>query len=157
MAALERMQTGLDLPKHMKIYAVGGANQLLFGVTPPEVPDDASKRIKPGTWLAYISDVAKAAGHPVPDSVKGAKKREPLAWGGTLDGYADKLKADVEQFVKDTRLTHVASVVANRLEAEYKAELNAMTGPAAEKGPAHATKGASGPKAGSGAAAPKGP
>jgi hypothetical protein len=133
LAALERMQTGIDLPKHMKIYAVAGANKILFGVEPPVVPDDASRRLKPGTWLAYITDVAKAAGHAVPDSVKVAKRREPLAWGGTLEGYADKLRGDLDGLARDTRLHHVVSVVINRLDAEYKAELNAMTGPPSQK------------------------
>jgi hypothetical protein len=133
LAALERMQSGLDLPKHMKIYAVGGANKLLFGIEPPPVPDDATRKIKPGTWLGYLTDVAKAAGHPVPDSVKLAKQREPLAWGGTLEGYADKLRADLDGLARDTRLHHVVSVVINRLDAEYKAEVNAMTGPPAQK------------------------
>jgi hypothetical protein len=146
LAALERMQTGMDLPKHMKIYAVGGANQIVFGVAPPPVPDDASKRLAPGTWLTYITDVAKAAGHPLPDSVKGAKQREPLAWGGALDGYADKLRSDLDGLARDTRLHHVVSVVMSRLDAEYKAELNAATGPPSLKTP----KGAKGPKGASG-------
>jgi len=74
-------------------------------------------------------DVAKATGHPVPDAVKLPKKREPLAWGGMLEGYVDKLKIDIAGLAKDTRLTNVAAVVAQRLDAEYKAEVNALTGP----------------------------
>jgi hypothetical protein len=133
LAALERVQTGEDLPKHIKIYALQGANETLFGVKPPDLPNDATKKLKPGTWLAYVTEVAKAAGHPVPDTVKGAKQREPLAWAGMLYGYADKLRADMAHLAPDTRLDHVASVVSNRLEAEYKAVLNALTGPPAEK------------------------
>jgi hypothetical protein len=135
LAAMERLQTGLALPKHMKIYAVGGANKLLFGIDPPQVPDDATKRLKPGTWLAYITDVAKAAGHPVPDSVKLAKQREPLAWAGVLYGYGEKIRADAEGLAKDSRLGHVVEVVSERFEAEYRAVLNAMTGPPAQKNP----------------------
>jgi hypothetical protein len=138
LAALERVQSSLDLPKHMKIFALEGASASIFGVKPPPLPEDATKKVPRGTWLAYVTEVAKAAGHPVPDSVKGAKQREPLAWAGMLDGYADKLKVDVGLLVPDTRLEHVAAVVAQRLEAEYKAELNALTGPPAPKKPAPA-------------------
>jgi hypothetical protein len=97
------------------------------------LPDDAIKKLPRGTWLTYLTDVSQAAGHPVPATVKGAKQREPLAWAGVLDGYGDKLRGDIDQLAKDTRLTHVATVVTRRLEAEYKAELNAMTGPPAPK------------------------
>jgi hypothetical protein len=131
LAAMERVEIGRGLPKHMKIYAVGGANQILFGVAPPAVPDDASKPLKRGTWLAYLTDVAKAAGHAVPDSAKTPKQREPLAWVGVLEGYADKLRTDIDGLAKDTRLHHVSSVVVQRLDAEYKAEVNALTGPPA--------------------------
>jgi hypothetical protein len=129
MAALDRVEVARRLPRHLKVYAVGGANQIVFGLTPPEMPDDATKPLKRGAWLVYLVDVAKAAGHPVPDSVAAVKKREPLAWGGMLEGYADKLRADIDGLAKDTRLHNVASVIAQRLEAEYKSEVNALTGP----------------------------
>jgi hypothetical protein len=86
-------------------------------------------------WLVYLTDVAKAAGHPVPDAAKTPKQREPLAWTGVLAGYGDKLRGDLDQLVKDTRLHHVSSVVVQRLDAEYKAEINALTGPPAQKSP----------------------
>ncbi len=135
IAALQRLQTGLDLPKHMKVYAVEGANQLLFGVAPPDVPEDATKRLPRGAWLKYISDAAKAAGHPVPESLKTPKQREPLAWAGVLYGVSDKLRGDLDQLVHDTRLRNVVTVIATRLEAQYKSELNAYTGPPSTTAP----------------------
>ena len=130
LAALDRVEVARLLPRHLKLYAVGGANQLLFGIPIPEVPADAAKSGKRRLfWLDYLLDVAKAAGHPVPDAVKLPKKREPLAWGGMLAGYADKLRVDIDGLARDTRLHNVASVVVQRLDAEYTAETNALTGP----------------------------
>jgi len=135
LAALDRMNLSRGLPRHMKIYAVGRANQILFGVPPPHLPDNATTPLPRGMWLVYLTDVAKAAGHPVPDAAKTPKQREPLAWTGVLAGYGDKLRGDLDQLVKDTRLHHVSSVVVQRLDAEYKAEINALTGPPAQKSP----------------------
>ncbi len=135
LAALDRMEIARGLPRHMKIYAAGGANQILFGVQPPEVPDDVKRPIQRGLWLVYLTDVAKAAGHPVPDAAKTPKQREPLAWTGVLEGYGDKLRGDLDQLVKDTRLHYVSSVVVQRLDVEYKAEVNTLTGPPAQKAP----------------------
>jgi hypothetical protein len=135
LAALDRMDISRGLPRHMKIYAVGGINQTLFGAAPPAVSDDASQPLKRGMWLVYLTEVARAAGHPVPDAAKTPKAREPLAWTGVLEGYADKLRGDIDQLVHDTRLHHVISVVIQRLDVEYKAEVNALTGPPSEKVP----------------------
>ena len=132
LAALDRVEVARLLPRHLKVYAAGGANQLLFGVPTPSIPEDMTKPLKGGLWLAYLTDVAKAAGHPVPDSVTVAKKREPLAWGGMLEGYADKMRTDIDGLAKDTRLHNVAAVVVQRLDAEYKAQVNALTGPPAQ-------------------------
>jgi len=131
LAVLDRVEVARMLPRHLKLFAVGGANQLLFGVPIPEITTDAQKKRRP-FWLDYLLDVSKAAGHAVPDTVKTPKKREPLAWGGMLAGYADKMRADIDGLAKDTRLHNVASVVVQRLDAEYKAELNALTGPPSE-------------------------
>jgi hypothetical protein len=133
LAALDRMEIARALPRHMKIYAAGGANQILFGVPPPQVPDNVTRPLQRGLWLVYLTDVARAAGHPVLDAAKTPKQREPLAWTGTLEGYGDKLRGDLDQLVKDTRLHHVSSVIVQRLDVEYKAEVNALTGPPAQK------------------------
>jgi hypothetical protein len=135
LAALDRMEITVGLPRHMKIYAVGGLNQLLFGAAPPPLPDDASKPLPRAGWLTYLTEVAAAAGHPVPAGAKTPKQREPLAWTGSLEGYGDKLRGDLDLLVHDTRLHHVSSVVIQRLDIMYKAEVNALTGPPSQKTP----------------------
>ena len=131
LAVLDHVEVARLLPRHLKLYAVGGVNQLLFGLAMPDVAGETAKPGKPRTtyWLDYATLAAKAAGHPVPDAVKLPKKREPLAWAGMLEGYSDKLRADIDGLAKDTRLRNVASVVVQRLDAEYNAETNALTGP----------------------------
>jgi hypothetical protein len=135
LSALDRMDISRGLPRHMKIYAVGGINQVLFGAAAPPVTDDVNQPLKRGLWLVYLTEVAKAANHPVPVTAKTAKQQEPLAWTGVLEGYGDKLRGDIDQLVHDTRLHHVISVVIQRIDVEYKAEVNALTGPPAEKVP----------------------
>ena len=133
LAALDRVEVARALPRHLKMYAVGGVNQLLFGVALPDPPADAQAPAKKRTfWLDYLVLAAKAAGHPVPDTVKIPKKREPLAWGGMLEGYADKMRADIAGLLPDTRLHNIASIGVQRLDAEYQAEANALTGPPAK-------------------------
>jgi len=145
LAALDHVEVARNVPRHLKIYAIGGPNQLLFGVP---LPDTA---VDPGTgkpkrsrtyWLDYLLTAATAAGHPVPAGVTVNKKREPLAWGGMLEGYADKLRGDIDGLAKDTRLHNVASVVVQRLDAEFRAQQNALTGPSSppSKGGPGATK-----------------
>jgi hypothetical protein len=130
MAALDHVEVARTLPRHLKLHALGGVNHLLFGIAIPEVPTDGPKPKRPTTfWLDYVTQVASAAGHAVPDTVKLPKKREPLAWGGMVEGYADKLRTDIDGLARDTRLHNVASVVVQRLDAEYRAEWNALTGP----------------------------
>jgi hypothetical protein len=130
LAVLDRVEVARMLPRHLKLYAVGGVNQLLFGLPIPDLAADPARAQKKRTyWLDYLVDAAKATGHPVPDAVKIPKKREPLAWGGMLEGYADKMRVDIDGLAKDTRLHNVASVVVQRLDAEYHAEVNALTGP----------------------------
>jgi hypothetical protein len=130
LAALDHVEVSRQLPRHLKLYAVGGVNQLLFGVPVPEIAPEGSKKPRPRLfWLDYLVSVATAAGHALPEGVKVPKQKEPLAWGGMLAGYADKLRADIDGLAKDTRLHNVASVVVQRLDAEYRAEWNAITGP----------------------------
>jgi hypothetical protein len=114
--ALSRVRAAQDLPKHMKLYTAAPAYSAIFGVQPPPLPDRAKDRLKPGSWLAYVTAVAAACGHPVPDTAKKPKEREPLAWAGVLAGFADRLKADEPQ-IKDAGLADVVKFVALRLEA----------------------------------------
>jgi hypothetical protein len=139
LAALDHVEVARMLPRHLKLYAVGGVNQLLFGLPIPDLPTGIGPGKRPKLfWLDYVTAAAKAAGHPVPDTVKVPKKQEPLGWGGMLEGYSDKLRADIDGLAKDTRLHNVASVVVQRIDAEYRAEVNALTGPPSE--PAKKTK-----------------
>jgi hypothetical protein len=130
LVALDHIEVGRVLPRHLKVYAIGGVNQLIFGVPIPDIKGEAAASLRRHPfWLDYVTSVAKAAGHPVPDNVTAPKKREPLAWGGMLEGYGDKLRADIDGLAKDTRLGNVSAVVVQRLEAEFRAEVNALTGP----------------------------
>ena len=113
--ALSRVRAAQDLPKHMKLYTVAPAYAAIFGVQPPPLPQNAKDRLKPGAWLAYVTAVAAACGHPVPDTAKKPKEREPLAWAGVLAGFADRLKADQPQ-IKDAGLAEVVKFVIERLE-----------------------------------------
>ncbi len=133
LAALDRVEVARLLPRHLKLYAVGGANQLLFGLPIPELPAGVGPGKRPRLfWLDYVTAAAAAAGHAVPGAVKAPKKREPLGWGGMLEGYADKLRADIDGLAKDTRLHNVASVVVQRIDAEFRSQVNALTGPPSE-------------------------
>lgn len=124
LTAMDRVESSRGLPKHLKIYAMEGAFALLFNAPIPPLPEDATKRIPRGAYLAYVTDVAKAAGHPIPDSAKTPKEREALGWAGVIEGIADKMKADVGQ-LKIKELDDVLARTEHRLEAEYNAEKNA--------------------------------
>jgi len=119
LCAMDRLTISRGLPKHLKVYALDGAAKLLFGVPLPDMPTDATKPVKKGLYLTYLTDIAKAAGHPVPDKAKTPKEKEPLAWAGTLEGFSDKLKADQAKLTKETALYEVVEHVARRLESEY--------------------------------------
>ena len=135
LAALDHVEIARGMPRHLKLYALGGVNQILFGVPLPAVPVEGQKPTTRTYWLDYVVSAAAGAGHAVPEAVKVPKKREPLAWGGMIEGYADKLRVDIDGLAKDTRLHNVASVVVQRIDAEYKAEVNALTGVPSEKAP----------------------
>ena len=115
LLALGRVRVSRDIPKHMKVYAVSPAYQTVFGVQPPAVPDTANAPLKPGTWLGFLVDVAKAAGHPVPETAKTPTERESHAWAGMLNGFADKLKAD-QGLIKSPELGEVVNHAVALLE-----------------------------------------
>lgn len=133
LVAMDRLDVARDLPKHLKVYAVAGAFALLFGVAPPDVPSDATKPLKPGTWLAYLADAAKAAGHDVPASAKRPADREPQAWSGVLAGFADKLRPDVDKIAASSELGKVVAGVVKRLDAEVATVRGPTTPPTAKK------------------------
>jgi hypothetical protein len=119
MCAMDRMELSRGLPKHLKVYAVAGAYQIVFGVAPPAVPDDPTARLKPGTWLSYLIDAARAAGHPVPDKATSPREREPWAWGGVLEGFTDKLRADAGKLDKGSSLGRALAAMLAKLDAEW--------------------------------------
>jgi hypothetical protein len=122
LSALDRMEIARSLPKHLKVYTVATGYSDLFGVPPPTVPENASTPIKTGTWLAYLTDVAAAAGHPVPNDARDPQNREPLAWTGVLAGFADKLRADASRFPKGTPIGDVERGATARLDDEFQRE-----------------------------------
>ena len=119
MCAMDRMELSRALPKHLKVYAVGDAYQLVFGVAPPAVPDDAMAKLKPGTWLGYLTEVARAAGHAVPGSATLPREREPWAWGGVIAGFSDKLKADGAKLAAGGTMARVTRAITARLDVEW--------------------------------------
>ena len=134
MAALERMQTGLDLPKHMKSMPSAEPISSFLARRCPRSPTKRTSPSSPGPGCVTSPMSQRRPDIRYPTRSKARRRGSHSPRGGALEGYADKLRADLNQLAKDTRLTHVVSVVANRLNAEYKAELNAMTGPPSESG-----------------------
>ena len=111
----------------MKIFAMQAPMFSLFGMpAPANLPTDATQPLPKGGYLVYVTDAAKAAGHPVPDTAKTPKEREPLAWSGVLEGITEKLAPDVAAVPHDSPLPDVLDRVSHRLEAEFKAERNAL-------------------------------
>ena len=91
-------------------------------MTAPTLAHDDATSIPTGTWLSYLSVAANAAGHAVPGDVKlDVSHREPLAWNGLLDGFADKLRV-LEPRVAQPQLGKVVNSVADRLDDQYKSE-----------------------------------
>ena len=125
LTAMDRMEVARGLPKHLKVYAVGDAYQLVFGVAPPQVPADATAKLVPGTWLTYLVDVARGAGHAVPSQATSPREREPWAWGGVIAGFGDKLKSDAPRL--SGSVAKIAAAVARRLDAEW-AEIPEIAG-----------------------------
>jgi hypothetical protein len=118
-AAMDRMELARALPKHLKVYAVGDAYQLVFGVAPPSVPTDPTAKLVPGTWLTYLTEVARGAGHAVPASATLPREREPWAWGGVIAGFGDRLRADSGRLGQDGGFAKIAGAAVKKLDAEW--------------------------------------
>jgi len=125
LGVLDRVELARGLPKHLKLYAVADEFHILFGVTVPDVPQDATKKLVPGTWLRFLSETAAAAGYPVGDKAATPREKDALAWAGMLHGLSDKLKDDEDAIPPNTDLAHVVTVARHRLEAEYSAQRTA--------------------------------
>ena len=122
LGALDHVELARGLPKHLKLYAVADQFRLFFGVEVPDVPQDATRKLVPGTWLAFLTETARAAGHPVRSDAKTPRERDALAWAGMLEGFHDKLKIVADTLAPATELSHVVAVAMHRLEAEYNAQ-----------------------------------
>jgi hypothetical protein len=122
LSVLDRVELARGLPRHLKLYAVADSFHALFGVSAPDVPQDGSKKLVSGTWLRFLTDTARAAGHPVPDKARTPREKDALAWAGMLEGLSDKLKADGDGISATTDLSRVVITVLHRLEAEYSAQ-----------------------------------
>ena len=115
MFALGRVSAAHDLPKHLKLYACAPAFAAVFGVPAPPLPEHPAGNLKPGTWLTYVTQVASACGHAVPDTAKTKAEKEQAAWSGTLEGFGDRLAADEAQ-IKDPVLVEAVKGVVDRLK-----------------------------------------
>jgi len=118
--AMDHMQTAKGLTKHLKVYALARPFAVLFSAPTPQVPTDSREPLVNGTWLTYITSVAAAAGHPVLPAAKAATDREMLAWGGAMEGLADKLRDEAQHMSGETPLKRVSEAVVRRIDAEYR-------------------------------------
>lgn len=125
LVAIDRMEIARGLPKHLKVYAVDTAYRDVFGVSPPAVPAYAAAPLPTGRWLAYLSDVAAAAHHPVPSDAHDPQNREPLAWTGVLEGFADRLRAEAPRLPTGAPLRDVERAIIARLDEEFRNEHDA--------------------------------
>jgi hypothetical protein len=122
LLALDRVEIARGLPKHLKIDVLAAPCREVFGVAPPTVSTDDAAPLPNGTWLSYLTVVASAAGHAIPQEASNdPAHREPLAWNGVLEGFADKLRA-LQSHVGSTSLAQVAASIATRLDGQYQTE-----------------------------------
>ena len=98
---------------------------------PPDVPANVTTHLTPGLWLSYMTDVAAKAGHPVPAAATIPREREPWAWSGALEGFADKTREVTPKLAPGSEIAKVAAAVTKRLDDEW-AQIPAMA--ADEKG-----------------------
>jgi hypothetical protein len=134
LLAIDRVEIARGLPKHLKIDVLDAPCREVFGVSAPALAHDDAAPVPSGMWLSYLSVAANAAGHAVPgDATLDPAHREPLAWNGLLDGFADKLRV-LEPHVAQPQLGHVLESVATRLDDQYKSERSVALSYAKKKG-----------------------
>lgn len=121
MIAVDRLGLAPRLPDRFKVLSIQGAVHELFDLYPPPMPAYPSERLVEGTWLAYLEDIAKAAGFPVPEIVKRPVYRETVAWGGIMAGLAAKLQAEKSQIRTSSELVRAAERLRRRLEERFEA------------------------------------
>ena len=121
MIAVDRLGLAPRLPDRFKVLSIQGAVHELFDLYPPPMPAYPSERLVEGTWLAYLEDIAKAAGFPVREIVKRPVYRETVAWGGIMAGLAAKLQAEKSQIRTSSELVRAAERLRRRLEERFEA------------------------------------
>jgi hypothetical protein len=120
LAIMDRIVDAGGLSRHFEIEATAPAFALLFGVEPPTVPSDRAAQVAPHEWIEYLTRVAQAAGHSVPDTATRPEQRDRLAWAGMLQGLANRLLEDSPQM--SPLLKPVVLGAGRRLEAEAIAD-----------------------------------
>jgi hypothetical protein len=122
LCAADRQEIARGLPKHLKFLAVQGVFAALFKVDAPVSPSDPTTAVDGGMWLKYLAETASAAGHPVPPrAMNSLQLQELLAWGGTLEGFADQLRAQRDRISQETELHQVVDGTIRKLDIEYRA------------------------------------
>jgi len=116
LSAMDRVDDARDIPKPVRVYAVSGPFELLFRVPAP-LPADVTKPLKQEAWLAYLTEVARAAKRPVPSSARFAEQKELAAWAGAVEGLAEALRTQAHIAVGATQHAAVGAIVA--LDGEY--------------------------------------
>ena len=122
LSALDRVELSRGLPRHLKVFAVGDIFGLVFGTPAPGLTGDAAVPRPRGIWLSYLSSAARAAGYPVPGSAQAPQLRNRLAWAGVLEGFAQRLRQDVDHLSRPafTTLRPVVWRVIERLDWSYR-------------------------------------
>jgi hypothetical protein len=120
LLAVDRVEIARGLPMHLKVDVLAAPVREVFGVASPAMPADDAAPLPKGTWLAYLGAVASAAGHGIPaDASSEPAHREPLAWNGMLEGFAERLRALSSDSRSKTDLGAVMGSVASRLDEQY--------------------------------------
>ncbi|MCS6915764.1 MAG: hypothetical protein RMK29_21385 [Myxococcales bacterium] len=130
LVAIDRVETVRTVPRYLAPYAIESVGKLLFGIDlPPEV-EDPTRPLPPGAWLKYLCDVARAAGHPVPDWVQKPEDRGLLAFAGILKALAGRICQEEARLSKDAEptLRRIVHAVARRLEQDYADASRAAAG-----------------------------
>ncbi len=105
LSLLDRMTVASELPLPLRPYAVAEPLRIVFGGTPPMLPSDLSRQVDRVAWLAYLSDAARQARHPVPDSN-----------AGIVFGIVDQLRQSASAISPDAPLARVTVLTIRALE-----------------------------------------
>lgn len=123
LVAIDRMETVRGAPRELKVFAMAGPGKAIFDVAPHHVPEDPKKPLERGAWLAHLTEIAQAAGYPVPEGVSRREDRNMLAWNGILKGLADRLRAEEGRLSADAPplLRRVLASLIKELDEDYAA------------------------------------